>query len=73
MAQNIARHVWKSWRFARNEVPEKSTLPCREIISGYLPELSLSGKDKCKSGKLPVMVIVRLSKKLLVFQRLGTG
>jgi hypothetical protein len=57
--------------FARNDGPGINALPCQEIDLCSSLELARSKFDECKSGELPEAAIVRLSKQLLVFQKLG--
>jgi hypothetical protein len=58
-------------RSARNDVPGINALPCQEIGFCSSPEMARSRFEERKPDELPESAIVRLSKQMLVFQKLG--
>jgi predicted Zn-ribbon and HTH transcriptional regulator len=58
-------------RSARNDVLGINALPCQKIGFCSSPEMAPSRFEECKSDELPEAAIVRLSKQLLVFHKLG--
>jgi hypothetical protein len=66
--QVSARRVRKAGSSARNGVSRKAVLPRRETIRRSSPEVAVSGKDECKSGRSPEAALVRPTAKLLELQ-----
>jgi hypothetical protein len=71
--QASARRVRKASAPACNGVSREAALPHRETVHRSSPELALSGKDECNSGRLPKSAVVRPAEKMLDLQRIGAG